>query len=89
MPVYSIEFAPSAYRQLKKISKKELQRIRVRIDGLKFDPRPPDCIKLKGAENIYRVRAGDYRILYHVEDERLLVLVVKVGHRGGVYKSSV
>jgi mRNA interferase RelE/StbE len=86
VPVYRIEFAPAAYRNLKNLPEKTLQRIRVRIDGLISEPRPSDCVKLKGAENIYRIRTGDYRILYQVKDELLLVLVVKIGHRKEVYK---
>ena len=86
MANYRIEFAPAAYRQLGTLPKKVLQRVKVRIDNLGSDPRPPGCIKIKDTRDIYRIRAGAYRILYQVKDGILLVLVVKVAHRKEAYK---
>ncbi|MDJ0899633.1 MAG: type II toxin-antitoxin system RelE/ParE family toxin [Xenococcus sp. MO_188.B8] len=57
-----------------------------KIDALATEPRPEGVVKLKGEENLYRIRVGDYRVIYNVQDDRLLVLVVKVGHRGDVYR---
>ena len=54
--------------------------------GLANDPRPPGCDKLAGVENLYRIRVGDYRVVYQIRDEMLLVLVVKIGHRREVYR---
>ncbi len=56
------------------------------IDGLAIDPRPSGVVKLSGEENLYRVRAGDYRIVYSIQDAALLVLIVKVGDRKDVYR---
>jgi mRNA interferase RelE/StbE len=61
------------------------EAIRDRVDSLADNPRPPSCKHLKGAD-LYRVRAGDYRVIYQIQDNILLVLVVKIGHRREVYR---
>jgi mRNA interferase RelE/StbE len=66
--------------------RKLLQRFRSAIDSLESDPRPKGSRKLKGAEQDFRIRIGDYRILYRVEDDRLLVVVIRIRHRRGVYR---
>jgi len=86
MALYAIEFAPAAARQLGSIPRKEQVRMASRIDALVSDLRPPGYVKLRGSEGIYRIRVGDYRVLYQVRDEALLVIVVKVGKRGLIYK---
>jgi mRNA interferase RelE/StbE len=63
-----------------------LQRIRVAIRGLAEEPRPPGCKKLQGYDNLYRIRVGDWRISYAVEDDRLIVLVLEVAPRGDAYR---
>jgi len=70
---------------LKKISKKDYERIKVKLSEL-ADPYSVKAIKLKGKESSFRVRAGDYRILYRVDDSRKVVVVFKVDWRGRVYK---
>ena len=85
MANYEICIKPSAAKELKKIPKKVLQKIVVKIKGLAFDPRPPGCEKLSSEER-FRIRQGDYRIVYTIEDEKLIVIVVKIGHRRNVYK---
>jgi mRNA interferase RelE/StbE len=67
-------------------SRKDRQRIVRRIESLAEEPRPSGCQKLSGRER-YRIRKGRYRIIYGIEDTDLVVLVVKVGHRGSVYRS--
>lgn len=67
-----------------KIPKKVLQKVVKKIKGLAFDPRPPGCEKLSSEER-FRIRQGDYRIVYTIEDEKLIVIVVKIGHRRNVY----
>jgi len=62
------------------------QRIDARIQSLADNPRPPGVEKLGGEERLYRVRVGDYRVVYSIEDDVLLVLVVRIGHRGEVYR---
>ena len=86
MPVYRIESTPAAYRQIRMLPLKARRRIAAKIDSLASDPHPAGCVKLKQTRNIYRIRSGDYRILYEVKDEILLVLIVKVAHRREVYK---
>jgi mRNA interferase RelE/StbE len=83
---YLVEIAPAARRQVKKMSKSLQVRIIQTIEALGKEPRPEGVKKLSGARELYRVREGDYRIVYEIQDECLLVLVVKVGHRGEVYR---
>jgi len=83
---FRIEFAPAAIRQLRSLPAKFQVRIRTRVEALGSDPRPAGCSKLTGADDIYRIRIGDYRLLYQVRDDVLLVLVVSVRKRGDVYK---
>lgn len=86
MASYRIELKRSAAREIEEISnKKQRQQIVSRIAKLAEDPRPPGCQKLSGQE-AYRIRQGAYRIIYTIEDDRLVVSVVKVGHRRDVYK---
>ena len=61
-------------------------RIRDRIETLADNPRPPGTVKLTAEDNLYRVRVGDYRIVYRIEDKRLVVLIVRIGHRREVYR---
>jgi len=83
---YSVEVAPAAVRQIKKLERSVQRKILARIDRLADDPRPPGCVKLSGRGDIYRVRIADFRILYTVVDATLIVLVLKVGHRRDVYE---
>ncbi len=85
-PRYGVSFTPKAERQLAKLPRAAQERIAARIDTLATDPRPHGVEKLKGAEDIYRLRAGEYRVLYHLADDVLLVLVIRVGHRREVYR---
>ena len=84
MARFEVLIKPSAAKELEAIPrKKDRQRIVRRIRGLAEDPRPPGCQKLSGRER-YRIRQGVYRIVYAVEEDRLVVYVVKVGHRKDV-----
>jgi len=85
-PVYSVEFLASAARQLAALERGVQRRIGRRIDRLAADPRAGGAVKLRGSEDVWRVRVGDYRILYRVEESRLTVLVVRIGHRCDVYR---
>ena len=86
MAGYSLFFRESVRKDLESIPKSDLQRIMERIASLADNPRPPGSEKLSGQEK-YRVRQGNYRIIYSIEDSRLIVMVVKVGHRREVYRS--
>ncbi len=86
MERYKVFIKTSALKEIEAIDKKaDRQRIVRRIRGLAVDPRPPGCEKLSGRDR-YRLRHGKYRIVYSIEDETLLVYVVKVGHRKDVYR---
>jgi mRNA interferase RelE/StbE len=63
-----------------------LQRLRRAIDSLADSPRPSGCVKLSGSADLYRLRVGDYRIIYQIRDAVLVVLVVEIGHRRDVYR---
>ena len=78
--------SPAAARQLKKVDRAVLPHIVEKIDSLAEDPRPRDCEKLSGYDDLYRVRAGDFRIVYAVEDRLMLVLILKVGNRAEIYQ---
>ncbi len=83
---YTVLISPAAGRDLKRIRGPARQRIADAIDGLASDPRPSGYAKLAGADELYRVRVGDYRIVYGIEDNRLIVLVVRIGHRQDIYR---
>ena len=86
MAGFEILIKRSATKEIEAISrKKDRQRIVRKIRELAEDPRPPGCQKLSGRDR-YRIRQGPYRIVYSVEDDRLIVYVVKVGHRSDVYR---
>jgi mRNA interferase RelE/StbE len=85
MASYRIVFKQSVTRDLRPIPNRDIRRILQRIDGLAEDPRPVEAEKLSGDEK-YRIRQGDYRILYTIEDDIATVTVVKVGHRRDVYR---
>ncbi len=87
MASYRISFKKSVAKDLRSIPNKDIKRILERIDCLSENPRAEGCIRLSGQER-YRVRQGVYRIVYEIQDEELVVLVVKVAHRSQVYKSS-
>lgn len=82
---YSLEFKRSVARDVEGIPKRDLKRIMDRIEALRDDPRPPGCVKLSGQE-YYRVRQGNYRIVYEIVDDWLVVVVIAVGHRRDVYR---
>ena len=83
---YKVEILKGALKQLKKLSPEVQERIQAKIDELATEPRPNGVKKLKSQENTYRIRVGDYRILYDIFDDVLLVTVVEIGHRSKVYK---
>jgi mRNA interferase RelE/StbE len=83
---YRIEISPAAARQLRKIDRRVVSQIAEKIDSLAVEPRPHGCEKLSGYRDMYRVRVGDYRIVYGVEDQLVLVAVLKVGNRAEVYQ---
>lgn len=85
---YLVEIAPAASRQLRKLDGAARRRVRTAIDLLASDPRPANASKLKGGADEWRVRTGDYRIVYDIDDGVLRVLVLAVGHRREIYRRS-
>lgn len=83
---YEILIAPSAARALRGLDRPVQRRIATAIDGLAADPRPSGVRKLVGAEGLWRIRVGDYRVVYEIADDRLVVLVVHIGHRRDIYR---
>ena len=83
---YTVELSNRAKRDLAALPAEVQTRIVKALRTLEANPRPSGVEKLKGEDNAYRLRVGDYRILYEVHDKVLLVLVVKVGHRREVYR---
>lgn len=85
-PRYRIEVAPAAVRQLRKLDPHARRRVQAAVELLATEPRPPGAKKLVGGEGEWRVRTGDYRIVYEIHDEVLRVLVLAVGHRREIYR---
>jgi len=83
--MYSVEFLPSAAKALAKLDRAIQRRIARRIDRLAIDPHL-DAVKLRGADDVWRIRVGDHRVLYRIEDDLLLVLIIRIGHRRDVYR---
>lgn len=84
MASYKLVFKKSVAKDLRSIPNHDVKRILSRIEALADNPRADDCNKLSGQER-YRVRQGDYRIVYEIHDGKLVVLVIAVGHRSKVY----
>ena len=82
----TVTILPAALRNLATLPKADQKRVIERIDGLATDPRPAGEKALQGQHGLYRLRSGNYRIIYRIEDDRLLVLVIKIGHRRDVYR---
>ena len=87
MEKYRIEIKKSAAKEIEHLPRKDMQVVLERIESLSENPRPHDCKKLSAQEK-YRIRCGNYRILYSIEDDILIVFIVKVGHRKDVYRGN-
>ncbi len=87
MEKYEIKFKKSVTKDFRVIPKKDVKKILDRINALSENPRMEGCVKLTGS-NVYRVRQGNYRIIYEIKDKILVVTVIKIGNRAGVYKGN-
>jgi mRNA interferase RelE/StbE len=83
---FRIEFTKSAAKELRSIPKSAQKRIARKIDSLNENPPDPMQTKMKGNNPFHRLRVGDYRIVYEIQDDTLLILIIKIGHRRDVYK---
>ena len=86
MDRYELEWKRSALKELKKLPKRTVVKLVALAESLITNPYPNGCRKLAGTEHTYRVRAGDYRLIYQVLNGQLIIEVVKVGHRKEVYR---
>lgn len=85
MASYKVLIKPAAVKELEAMPQKARRKLVTKIQGLSTEPRPPGSEKLSGQE-CYRIRQGDYRAIYSIDDREPSVLVVKIGHRGDVYR---
>jgi mRNA interferase RelE/StbE len=83
---YEVIIKPSAAKQLDRLPGRICQRILEALETLRADPRPQGAIKLVDQEDLWRMRIGAYRVVYTIDDDRLVVLVVRVAHRKGVHR---
>ena len=82
---YTIEYKKSVEKELRKLPSTQLKAIVAKIHALAINPHPEGSVKLRGSSDLFRIRHTDYRIIYQVQDHKLMLLVVKVGHRREVY----
>ena len=87
MAKYKVTFKKSVAKDLRNIANRDVQRILAQVDLLADNPRSEGCLKLSNMQQ-YRVRVGLYRIIYEIQDARLVIQVVKVGHRTNIYKGN-
>ena len=83
---YRVEFSRGASKQFRKLPLYIQERVQAKIDELAIEPRPNRVKKLQGDDNLYRIRVGDYRVVYEIEDDILLIIVIRVKHRSEVYR---
>lgn len=83
---YTIKWKSSAVKELSSIPKQYAKKIIESIDELQYSPRPPDCRKLRLFNNIYRIKISNYRVIYSIQDNILLIEIIKIGHRKEVYR---
>ena len=84
--VYAVSYKPSAAKAFRAIHPQDRTRLRDAIEALALDPRPRGSVQLAGGDGEWRVRVGDYRIVYDIEDDELVILVLRVGHRREIYR---
>lgn len=84
---YVVQYDPKALKELAKLDKSVARRIVRAVDALKADPRPSNSRPLVGYPDLWRLRVGDYRVVYTVKDAELLILALRIAHRSGVYRN--
>lgn len=83
---YAISYVPSVARAMRKLDRAVARRLVDAIGQLALDPRPPGCLQMKGGDGELRIRVGDYRVVYDVRDDELVILVLRLGHRREIYR---
>lgn len=84
---YTVLYHPKALKELTKLDKPVARRIVKAVDGLRFEPRPAGARPLAGQPGLWRIRVGDYRVVYAVKDAEPVVLALRIAHRSGVYRN--
>jgi mRNA interferase RelE/StbE len=84
---YTVEFRPSVWKNIKNVSKKDLVKIKSKIEEISFNLPDPVTTKMSGNNDFHKVRCGNYRIIDEIHENRLVILIVKIGHRKDVYRS--
>ena len=87
MGLYEIQWKDSAKKELKNLDKAIIKRLLAHIDLLAENPRPETSKKLQGIDNFYRIRVADYRVVYSIEDDVLVVEIIRLGHRHKIYQN--
>jgi len=83
---YKVQYKKSVGKDLRKLPSTQLKGIIAKICALAINPHPSGSVKLRGSSDLFRVRCADYRIVYQIHDNKLIVLVVKIGHRREIYR---
>ena len=83
---YAVEFRPGVLKSVRRFPKRDLVKIKKKIDEFSADLPEPPTTKMKGNNPFHKVRSGDYRIIYEIHDDKLVILIVKIGQRKDVYK---
>jgi len=86
MACYSVELTRTAEKQLRRLAKRDRIRVVEAIEELATKARPRAARKLQGYDDVYRIRVGQYRVVYEVYDDRVVVIVLKIGHRKDIYR---
>ena len=86
MDEYAVVFARSARKELERLGVNIVRRVLMRIEGLSREPRPAGCRKLVGEENLWRLRVGDYRVIYSIDDALRIIDIIAVRHRREAYQ---
>jgi mRNA interferase RelE/StbE len=84
--IYEIEFKPAALRELSRLGRDLQERVAAAIDALGTNSCPPGSRKLRGASNLYRIRIGDYRVVYAINEETTSLLIIRIRHRATAYR---
>ena len=82
---YGLAFRPGALRALRKLDRRAAARIKAATEALRVDPRPPGAKMLTGSHGLWRIRVGDYRVVYTIDDQQRVVRIAAAGHRRDVY----
>jgi mRNA interferase RelE/StbE len=85
-PPFAIRYSPAAAKAFRKIHPTDGRRLKAAIEQLAIDPRPTGCKRLTGGDGEHRIRVGDYRVVYDVDDGTVVVLVLAIGHRREIYR---